>query len=41
MAFRYSDKYKKYSLDTWVKTLTGEITLNNYLGKYDIKKIEF
>lgn len=36
-----TDIYKKYSLDTWVKTLTGEITLNNYLGKYDIKKIEF
>lgn len=33
--------YEKYSLDTWVKTLTGEIVLNNYIGDYDINSLYF
>lgn len=33
--------YEKYSLETWTKTLTGEIALNNYIGKYDIGELLF
>ena len=33
--------YEKYSLDTWVKTLTGEIELNNYIGNNFIDKLIF
>ena len=33
--------YEKYSLDTWVKTLTGEIELSNYIGNNFIDKLIF
>lgn len=33
--------YEKYSLDIWVKTLTGEIILNNYVGNYEITNMKF
>lgn len=33
--------YEKYSLYTWVKTLTGETKLNNYIGNYFISDLNF
>lgn len=33
--------YEKYTLNTWVKTLMGEIVLNNYIGDYDINSLYF
>lgn len=33
--------YEKYSLTTWVRTLAGEIKLNNYIGDYDIESLKF
>lgn len=33
--------YEKYSLQTWIKTLTGEVMLNNYIGNYKLEDLNF
>lgn len=36
-----NDIYEKYSLEHWVKTITGLIEVSNYIGNYKIGKLEF